>query len=44
MISAQKAFEECGRQTDGGWMDGGACLYFKLTYEPKGSVELKQEE
>ena len=22
-------------------MDDGACLYYKLTYEPKGSGELK---
>ena len=22
-------------------MDNGACLYYKLTYEPKGSGELK---
>ena len=22
-------------------MDDGACLYYKLTYEPKGSAELK---
>ena len=27
-------FEECGRQTE-----GGACLYYKLTNEPKGSDE-----
>ena len=30
-------FEECGRRTD----DNGACLYYKLTYELKGSGELK---
>ena len=24
--------------------DNGACLYYKLTYEPKGSGELKIEE
>ena len=26
---------------DGGTTDGGACLYYKLTTEPKGSGELK---
>ena len=36
MVSEEKVFEECGRRTD-----GGACLYYKLTYEPKGSGELK---
>ena len=30
-------FEECGRQ-----MDNRACLYYKITHEPKGSGELKQ--
>ena len=24
-------------------MDNGACLYYKLTYEPKGSGELKKK-
>ena len=35
VISEEKTFEECGLRTD-----GGACLYYKLTYEPKGSGEL----
>ena len=26
---------------DGQWTDDGACLYYKLTNEPKGSGELK---
>ena len=30
-----------GRTTDGQRMDDGACLYYKLTNEPKGSGELK---
>ena len=29
-------FKECGRRTD-----DGACLCFKLTYEPQGSSEVK---
>ena len=29
-------FEECGKP-----VDDGACLFYKLTYEPKGSGELK---
>ena len=28
--------------TDGQRTDDGACLYYKLTNEPKGSVELKR--
>ena len=34
--------QECGLRTDdeGGWMDDRACLYYKLTHEPKGSGEL----
>ena len=29
---------------EGRWRtDNGACLYYKLTYEPKGSGELKKE-
>ena len=35
MFSEKKTVEECGRQ-----MDGIACLYYKLTCEPKGSDEL----
>ena len=39
-VSEEKTFEECGRRTTtDGWTDG-VCLYFKLTYEPKGSGEL----
>ena len=26
------------------WMDGRARLYYKLTYEPKGSGELKKKK
>ena len=33
----EKMFEDCGIQ-----MDNGACLYYKLTYEPKGSSALKK--
>ena len=41
-------FKECGRRTtdddddddDDGRTDNGACIYYKLTYEPKGSGEL----
>ena len=37
-VSEEKKFKECGR----GWRtDNGACLYYKLNYEPKGSGELK---
>ena len=34
-----------GRTTTGNgrWTDDGACLYYKLTSEPKGSGELKTE-
>ena len=28
---------------DGRRMDNGACLYYKLTYDPKGSGELKKQ-
>ena len=36
---SEKMFKEGGRRI---WrMDNGACLYYKLTYEPKGSGELK---
>ena len=37
VVSEEKMFEECGIQTD-----NGACLYYKLTYEPKGSSELNK--
>ena len=30
-----------GRTDDGHRTDDGACLYYKLTNEPKGSDELK---
>ena len=33
-----ETFEECGRQTD-----DAVCLHFKLTYESKGSGELKKQ-
>ena len=36
-VSEQKMFKECGRRRT----ENGACLYYKLTYEPKGSGELK---
>ena len=36
VVSEEKMFEKCGRRTD-----GEACLYYKLTYEPRGSGELK---
>ena len=29
------------KMVDGQWTDDGACLYYKLTNEPKGSGELK---
>ena len=32
----EKTFEECGQQKD-----DGVCLYYKLTYDSKGSGELK---
>ena len=35
VVSEKKTFEECGRRTD-----DGACLYYKLIYEPKGPEEL----
>ena len=36
-VSEEKMLNECGR-----WMDNGAGLCYKLTYEPKGSGELKK--
>ena len=36
VVSEEKMFEECGRQTD------GACLYYKLIHEPKGSGGLER--
>ena len=36
VVSEEKTFDECGQQTD-----GGACLYYYFTHEPKGSGELK---
>ena len=38
-VSEEKLFKECGR-----WRRTiiRACLYYKLTYEPKGSDELKK--
>ena len=38
MVSEEKIFKECGRR-----MDNGVCLYYKLTHEPKGSIELKRK-
>ena len=38
-VSEEKMFEECERR----WTDNGACLYYKLTNEPKGSCELKKK-
>ena len=35
-VSEEKMFKECWRR----WTDNGACLYYKLTNEPKGSDEL----
>ena len=35
-VLEKKIFENGGQPTE----DGGACLYYKLTYEPKGSGEL----
>ena len=41
-VLEKKIFENGGRTTDDGQrMDDGACLYYKLTNEPKGSGELK---
>ena len=37
-VSAEKMFKECGRRQR---TDNEACLYYKLTYESKGSAELK---
>ena len=36
-VSTEKTFKESRRRRT----DNGACLYYKLTYEPKGSGELK---
>ena len=36
-VVSEEMFQECGR-----WMNSGACLYYKLTYELKGSGELKR--
>ena len=38
-VSEEKMFEECGRATN-----DRACLYYKLTHEPKDSGELKINE
>ena len=35
-VSEEKKLKECGWQRT----DNGACLHYKLTYEPKGSGEL----
>ena len=45
-VVLEKIFEnggrmDNGRTMDGQWTDDGACLYYKLTNEPKGSEELK---
>ena len=42
-VSEEKMFEECGRRTDDRLTDDGACLYYKLTNEPKSSGELKSK-
>ena len=39
-VLEKKIFENGGWTTDG-WMDDGACLYYKFTNDPKGSGELK---
>ena len=36
-VVSEEMLKECGRR----WMDNGACIYYKLTYEPKDSGELK---
>ena len=44
MVSEEKAYKECGWQKDGdGRTDNGVCLQYKLTYEPKGLSELKED-
>ena len=41
-VLEEKIFENGGRTTDNGQRtDDGACLYYNLTNEPKGSGELK---
>ena len=40
-VSEEKTFKECGRQRR---TDNGACLHYKLTYEPKGSGDLTRNE
>ena len=39
-FSEEKMFKECERRR----MDNRACLYYKFTYEPKGSGELKRDK
>ena len=34
-------FLRCSKSVDDRQTDDGACLYYKLTHEPKGSGELK---
>ena len=41
-VLEKKIFENGGRTTDGQRTDGGACLYYELINEPKGSGELKR--
>ena len=41
VVSEEKMFEECGRRTT---TDDRACLYYKLTHEPKDSDELIRTE
>ena len=48
MFFEERMLEECRRRTpktdaDDGRTDDGACLYYKLTHEPKGSGELKSK-
>ena len=40
-VLEKKIFENGGRTDNGRRTDGGACLNYKLTNEPKGSGELK---
>ena len=42
-VLEKKIFENGGRRTDNVWTDDGACLYYKLTDEPKGSSELTKD-
>ena len=39
-VSEEKLFKECGRRRRTTADGNGACLYYELTYEPKGSGKL----